>query len=49
VWQSARLAAALEYAREGDTFVVRKLDGLARSVAHLVEITVARPNSDRCS
>src|SRR5215831_884061 len=35
----ARLAAALEYAREGDTFVVMKLDRLARSVAHLVEIT----------
>jgi len=32
-------AAALEYAREGDTFVVTKLDRLARSVAHLVEIT----------
>ena len=35
----ARLTAALEYAREGDTFVVTKLDRLARSVAHLVEIT----------
>jgi DNA invertase Pin-like site-specific DNA recombinase len=34
-----RLAAALEYVREGDTFVVTKLDRLARSVAHLVEIT----------
>src|SRR5689334_2619502 len=33
-----RLAAALEYVREGDTFVVTKLDRLARSVAHLVEI-----------
>jgi DNA invertase Pin-like site-specific DNA recombinase len=31
----ARLAAALEYVREGDTFVVTKLDRLARSVAHL--------------
>jgi Resolvase, N terminal domain len=36
----ARLTAALEYVREGDTFVVTKLDRLARSVAHLVEITV---------
>ena len=34
----ARLATALEYVREGDTFVVTKLDRLARSVAHLVEI-----------
>ena len=39
VAERARLAAALEYAREGDTFVVTKLDRLARSVAHLVEIT----------
>jgi len=37
----ARLAAALEYVREGDTFVVTKLDRLARSVAHLVEIVRA--------
>ena len=37
----ARLAAALEYVREGDTFVVTKLDRLARSVAHLVEIVGA--------
>ena len=29
----ARLAAALEYVREGDTFIVTKLDRLARSVA----------------
>jgi DNA invertase Pin-like site-specific DNA recombinase len=34
----ARLATALEYVREGDIFVVTKLDRLARSVAHLVEI-----------
>lgn len=39
VAERARLAAALEYAREGDIFVVTKLDRLARSVAHLVEIT----------
>ena len=38
VAERARLAAALEYVREGDTFVVTKLDRLARSVAHLVEI-----------
>ena len=37
----ARLAAALEYVREGDTLVVTKLDRLARSVAHLVEIVGA--------
>jgi DNA invertase Pin-like site-specific DNA recombinase len=34
-----RLTAALEYVREGDTFVVTKLDRLARSVANLMEIT----------
>jgi hypothetical protein len=39
VAERARLAAALEYAREGDVFVVTKLDRLARSVAHIVEIT----------
>lgn len=33
-----RLAEALEYAREADTLVVTKLDRLARSVAHLMEI-----------
>ena len=33
------LAAALDYVRDGDTLVVTKLDRLARSVAHLVEIT----------
>ena len=32
------LDAAIDFAREGDTFVVTKLDRLARSVAHLVEI-----------
>jgi DNA invertase Pin-like site-specific DNA recombinase len=35
----ARLTAALEYVRDGDSLVVTKLDRLARSVAHLVEIT----------
>src|SRR6476620_9108213 len=33
-----QLEAAIEYAREGDTLVVTKLDRLARSVAHLVVI-----------
>jgi len=33
-----RLAEALTYARDGDTLVVTKLDRLARSVAHLVEV-----------
>ena len=34
------LEAAIDFAREGDTFVVAKLDRLARSVAHLVEIAI---------
>jgi len=34
-----QLAQALEFVREGDTLVVTKLDRLARSVAHLQEIT----------
>ena len=33
-----QLEAALEYVRQGDVFIVTKLDRLARSVAHLVEI-----------
>ncbi|MDW9638490.1 recombinase family protein [Sinorhizobium meliloti] len=33
------LARALEFAREGDVLVVTKLDRLARSAAHLHEIT----------
>jgi DNA invertase Pin-like site-specific DNA recombinase len=33
-----RLAEALDYLREGDTLVVTKLDRLARSVAHLLEV-----------
>ena len=41
VAERARLAAALEYVREGDTLVVTKLDRLARSVAHLVDIVGA--------
>ena len=38
VAQRAELEAALDYAREGDSLVVTKLDRLARSVAHLVSI-----------
>ena len=34
-----QLAQALEFVREGDTLVVTKLDRLARSMAHLMEIT----------
>lgn len=34
-----QLAAALDFIREGDTLVVTKLDRLARSVRHLLEIT----------
>jgi DNA invertase Pin-like site-specific DNA recombinase len=33
------LERALDYVRDGDTLVVTKLDRLARSMAHLVEIT----------
>lgn len=33
-----QLTEALAYAREGDTLVVTKLDRLARSVAHLVDL-----------
>lgn len=36
--QRKQLEAALDYVREGDTFVVTKLDRLARSVADLVSI-----------
>ena len=36
--QREQLEAALEYAREGDSLVVTKLDRLARSVSHLVAI-----------
>lgn len=33
-----RLAEALDYMREGDTLIVTRLDRLARSVPHLLEI-----------
>jgi DNA invertase Pin-like site-specific DNA recombinase len=33
-----RLQACLEYVREGDTLVVTRLDGLARSTLHLCQI-----------
>lgn len=36
-----RLAEALDYVRDGDTLVVTKLDRLARSVAHLLEVLEA--------
>jgi len=36
-----QLAAAMEYMREGDTFIVTKLDRLARSVADLMTIVEA--------
>ncbi len=38
VGQRKALEQALEFTREGDTFVVTKLDRLARSVPHLWEI-----------
>jgi DNA invertase Pin-like site-specific DNA recombinase len=34
-----QLAAALDFIREGDILVVTKLDRLARSIKHLIEIT----------
>ena len=39
VGQRDQLEAALDFARKGDVLVVTKLDRLARSVAHLSEIT----------
>jgi DNA invertase Pin-like site-specific DNA recombinase len=41
VAQREQLELALDYVREGDTFIVTKLDRLARSVGDLLEI-VAR-------
>lgn len=35
------LAAALDYVREGDKLIITKLDRLARSVAHLLDIVAA--------
>ena len=39
VAQRDQLEAALDYVREGDSFIVTKLDRLARSMIHLGEIT----------
>jgi DNA invertase Pin-like site-specific DNA recombinase len=41
VAERERLSAALDYAREGDTLVVTKLDRLARSARHLLELVDA--------
>src|SRR6201984_1015798 len=41
VGKREQLAAALDFIREGDTLTVTKLDRLARSIGHLVEITGA--------
>ena len=41
VAERAELQACLDYARDGDVIVVTKLDRLARSMAHLLDI-VAR-------
>jgi DNA invertase Pin-like site-specific DNA recombinase len=38
VGERKQLEAALDFAREGDTLVVTKLDRLARSVVHLLEL-----------
>ena len=35
------LGAVLDFVREGDTLVITKLDRLARSTAHLIEVTKA--------
>ncbi|WAW10382.1 recombinase family protein [Oxalobacter vibrioformis] len=39
VGERKELEEALDYTREGDTFVVTKLDRLARNTQHLLEIT----------
>lgn len=39
--QREKLEEALSYAREGDTLVVTKLDRLARSMAHLMDVRQA--------
>lgn len=41
VTQRLQLTQALDFVREGDTLVVTRLDRLARSVAHLTDITSA--------
>ncbi len=41
VGQREQLDAALDFVREGDTLVVTKLDRLARSTAHLLQIAEA--------
>jgi DNA invertase Pin-like site-specific DNA recombinase len=41
VAERERLSAVLDYAREGDTLVVTKLDRLARSARHLLELVDA--------
>ncbi len=41
VAERKQLQAAIEYVREGDVFVVTKLDRLARSVANLMTILLA--------
>ena len=48
VARRARLEAALDYGREGDTFTATKLDRLARSVSDLLEI-VARLEAKKVS
>ena len=41
-----QLALALDYCRDGDTLVVTKLDRLARSTAHLLEIVETLQGKD---
>ena len=43
--QRDQLEAALEFARDGDTFVVTKMDRLARSTQHLLEIVQGLENN----
>ena len=42
----AKLAEALDYVRDGDTLVITKLDRLARSVAHLLDILAKLESKD---
>ena len=48
VGEREQLDAALDFIRDGDTLVVTKLDRLARSTAHLVQITDGLESKDAC-
>jgi DNA invertase Pin-like site-specific DNA recombinase len=42
VAERQQLEAAIDFAREGDVFVVTKIDRLARSLPHLLDVTASR-------